>query len=530
MIKSTIDPECTGQFSPLFLDYIQQQDNIRPFYHLFPTLANFKKLIESRTFGQENREVLRQSLQSQYQEHELTEATQLNIERLTQPNTFTVTTGHQLNLFTGPLYFVYKIVSTINLAIQLKQNYPDYDFVPVYWMASEDHDFAEIDHFYFDGKNYRWKTEQTGAVGDFLLDDGMKALLKEASFAPDFFKKAYSERKTLADAVRHYVNHLFGDRGLVIVDGNSPNLKALFGNIIKDDLLHHSPHRLVQATTEKLEAMGYRSQIYPREINFFYLDKGIRQRLEKVGNDYKVLETGLSFTSSEIATLLEKSPERFSPNVVMRPLYQECILPNIAYLGGPAEVAYWLQLKPMFDHYQIDFPAVMPRNFVMVLDSLAQRKMDALKLQDQEIFVDYDEWKKEYVIKHARQDISLSTEKTDLAAVFATIEQKAKTADPTLGPAAMAAHKRALRIVDQMASKLRKAEERNLSTALDRMKALKSALFPEGSAQERKNNLLQFYLQDPLFVEKLYAHLDPLDFDFIILKYHDDKNSAKGDL
>src|SRR5690606_17622080 len=265
-----------------------------------------------------------------------------------------------------------------------------------------------------------------------------------------------------ADAVRHYVNHLFGDRGLVIVDGNSPNLKALFGNIIKDDLLHHSPHRLVQATTEKLEAMGYRSQIYPREINFFYLDKGIRQRLEKVGNDYKVLETGLSFTSSEIATLLEKSPERFSPNVVMRPLYQECILPNIAYLGGPAEVAYWLQLKPMFDHYQVDFPAVMPRNFVMILDSYVQQKMAALGLHDCEIFADYDEWKKEYVKAHAEHDISLHTEKEALARIFERIKTKAKGSDPTLGPSAISAHKRAAKIFDQMAENSEKQKNESL--------------------------------------------------------------------
>lgn len=530
MIKSTIDPDCTGQFSPLFLDYIQQKDCIRPFYHLFPSLANFKNIIENRTFDPQHRNVLTQTLQSQYKGYDLKDALRLNIERLAKNNTFTVTTGHQLNLFTGPLYFVYKIVSTINLAEQLKQAYPDYHFVPVYWMASEDHDFAEIDHFYFDGKNYSWKTNQKGAVGEFLLDDGMGALLKEAAFAPEFFKKAYLEHKTLADAVRHYVNHLFGDKGLIVVDGNSPALKSLFREVIKDDLFRHSAHQLVNATTEKLEAMGYKSQIYPREINFFYLDKGIRERIEKVGDKYKVLETDISFTSTEMAELIETSPERFSPNVVMRPLYQEFILPNLSYLGGPAEVAYWLQLKTMFEHYQTDFPAVMPRNFVMILDTFAQRKMNALGLQDKEIFADYDQWKKAYVVAHAGQDISLFTEKSNLADIFAVIEQKAKSADPTLGPSAIAAHKRALKIMDQMANKLRKAEERNLSTDLMRMKDLKRVLFPEGSPQERKNNLLQFYLEDPQFVDKLYTHLDPLNFDFIILKHNEDKSRTEGGL
>lgn len=518
MIKSTIDPDCTGQFSTLFLDYIHQKDNLRPFYNFFPSLSNFKNLVKSRSFDSQRRAILTQTLQSQYQGTALTEVTNANIENLKESNTFTVTTGHQLNLFTGPLYFIYKIVSTINLAEKLKQAYPSYHFVPVYWMASEDHDFAEIDHFYLDGKNFSWKTNQKGAVGEFLLDKGIERLLKEAPFAPGFFKKAYLEQATLADAVRHYVNYLFGDKGLVVVDGNSPELKSLFTSVIKDDLLHHSAKALVDAATGKLEQMGYKTQIFPREINFFYLDKGIRERIEKIGDDYKVLDTKISFTRTEIEHLIEKSPEKFSPNVVLRPLYQECILPNIAYLGGPAEVAYWLQLKPMFDHYQIDFPAVMPRNFVMVLDAYSQRKMNALKLHDHEIFADYTKWKKQYVITHAGQDISLNSEKERLGEIFSKIEEKARTSDPTLGPSAIAAHKRSVKILDQFAEKLRKAEERKLATALARMQDFKKALFPNGSPQERESNFLRFYLEDPKFIEKLYAHLDPLDFDFIILR------------
>jgi bacillithiol biosynthesis cysteine-adding enzyme BshC len=518
MIKSTIDPDCTGQFSPLFLDYIHQKDNLRPFYHFFPSLPNFKNLVEGRSFDKPRRATLSQTLQSQYQGFELTDATSNNIELLKETTTFTVTTGHQLNLFTGPLYFIYKIVSTINLAEKLKQAYPAYHFVPVYWMASEDHDFAEIDHFYLDGKDYSWKTDQTGAVGEFLLDKSIKELLKEAAFAPDFFKKAYLEQETLAGAVRYYVNYLFGDKGLVVIDGNSPDLKSLFAPVIKDDLLHHSAKALVDSTTDKLEQLGYKSQIFPREINFFYLDKGIRERIEKVGDEYKVLNTNLSFTPAEVEELIDKNPEKFSPNVVLRPLYQECILPNIAYLGGPAEVAYWLQLKPMFDHYQIDFPAVMPRNFVMVLDAFTQRKMNALELHNREIFADYTKWKKEYTIAHAGQDITLNSEKEKLERIFFEVERKARATDPTLVPSALAAHKRSIKIIEQFSEKLRKAEERTLATALTQMQDLKNALFPNGNPQERKNNFLMFYLEDPKFIEKLYAHLDPLDFDFIILR------------
>src|SRR5690606_21999768 len=524
MIKSTIDPDCTGQFSPLFLDYIQQNEKLRPFYHLFPSLSNFKSLIQKRSFDVERRKVLVTSLQAQYAGFELPDITQQNILSLNHATTFTVTTGHQLNLYTGPLYFIYKIVSTINLADKLRQTYPAYHFVPVYWMASEDHDFAEINHYYFDGEEYAWHTDQKGAVGEFILDAGIRDLLDKASFTPDFFKKAYLDHTSLAEAVRDYVNYLFGAKGLIVVDGNSSDLKALFKSTIKDDLIRHSAQQLVGETTRKLEELGYKSQIYPREVNFFYLDKGIRERIEKVGGNYQVLESNLSFTAAEIEQLIETQPEKFSPNVVMRPLYQETILPNLAYIGGPAEVAYWLELKDMCDHYGVDFPAVMPRNFVMVLDNYSQRKMDALKLNDQDVFMDFDQWKKHFVINHAEQDVTLSQEKNQLADIFQAIEEKAALADLTLKPAAVAAHKRASKILGQFSTKLRKAEERKLRTALDRMQHLKQRLFPHGSPQERISNFLQFYLEDPAFIDKLYPHLDPLDFDFIMLRTNGDKS------
>src|SRR5680860_5529 len=176
MIKSTIEPECTGQFSSIFLDYIRQKENLQPFYHLFPTLENFQKLVERRTFEEQRRTTLVQSLITQYEGFDLTDQSRHNIKTLAHANAFTVTTGHQLNLFTGPLYFIYKIVSTINLADKLNRTYPAYHFVPVYWMASEDHDFAEINHFNLDGELFSWETEQKGAVGEFQLDQGIKDL------------------------------------------------------------------------------------------------------------------------------------------------------------------------------------------------------------------------------------------------------------------------------------------------------------------------------------------------------------------
>ncbi|UCS94824.1 bacillithiol biosynthesis cysteine-adding enzyme BshC [Echinicola marina] len=518
MMKSTLEPECTGQFSPLFIDYIRKDEKLRPFYNQYPSLENFESIIQERKFDQVKRTVLKEALEKQYVGFELSEKVQDNIQALKGNKTFTVTTGHQLNLFTGPLYFIYKIVSTINLAEQLQQRYPEYHFVPVYWMATEDHDFEEINHFTYEGKKYSWQTDQKGAVGDFKLDAKLQALLKELNFAPDFFKRAYTEQENLAQAVRYYVNYLFGDKGLVIVDGHDVALKQLFKPVIKDDLQSNQANDLVNEQTGNLENLGYKSQIFPREINFFYLDKGLRSRIVKTKSGFEILDTGEQFQENELLELVEEHPEKFSPNVVLRPLYQEYILPNIAYLGGPAEVAYWLQLKLVFDRYQTDFPMVMPRNFAMILNANAQRRTKTLGLGHAEIFVEYADWKKQYVLEHSRTDLSLEKEKEALKALFEKMGEEAAEIDPTLKPSSEAAKTRAVKVLEHFGKKLRKAEERNLETALRQMQDLKELLFPGGTPQERKNNFLEFYLADNDFIASLYHHFDPLDFNFIILE------------
>src|SRR5690606_4293984 len=212
--------EATHAFTPFFLDYIHQKESLKPFYNRFPTVENFKDQLaeKSGSFPAQHRDVLVASLLKQYENIDTTDAVKANLEKLKHPNTFTVTTGHQLNIFTGPLYFIYKIVTVINTCKQLKQAYPQHDFVPVYWMASEDHDYDEIKSFRLYGKKYTWETNQQGAVGRFHTYD-FKKLLTEIPGDITLFKEAYTKHKKLSDAVRYYVNTLFGSEGLLVVDG-----------------------------------------------------------------------------------------------------------------------------------------------------------------------------------------------------------------------------------------------------------------------------------------------------------------------
>lgn len=518
MKKHCIDLHETGQFSSFFLDYIAGKAELRPFYSHLPALESFPKAIENKSFSPETRKILCQSLQNQYEGIELFEEEKSSLSQLSDEKTFTVTTGHQLNLFTGPLYFIYKIVSTIRLAEQLNAAYPAYRFVPVYWMATEDHDFDEINYFKLDSKKYQWNSDQHGAVGDFVLDEGFREYLKTLGFIPEVFKSAYSSSKTLKEAVRKYVHDLFGKKGLLIVDGHDAALKTVFKHVVREDLFEHTPYKEATLKTESLESLGYGGQIFPREINLFYLEAGIRERIERQGDRFVVLNTELSFSQAEMEALIEQSPEKFSPNVVLRPLYQEMILPNLAYLGGPAEVVYWLQLKGVFDHFDQAFPILLPRNFALVLDKLTQQKMRQLGWEPAELFGDIEQWKKEHVAEHAQEDIELKAEKEQLAQLFDQRGESAAALEKSLQDSFASAKTRALKILDQMSDKLRKAEERRQHVDLARADAVKDWIAPGGSPQERVVNMMQFYLQDQSFVDQLYELFDPLDFRMMVLE------------
>ncbi|HEU5292852.1 MAG TPA: bacillithiol biosynthesis cysteine-adding enzyme BshC [Cyclobacteriaceae bacterium] len=512
----------TRSFSPSFLAYIEPAPQLQKFYNRFPEIKNFKDQIKekSESFPQANREVLVQVLQKQYEKYTITESVKKNIELLGNKKTFTITTGHQLNIFTGPLYFIFKIVTVINACKKLKEIYPDYNFVPVYWMASEDHDFDEIKYFKLQGKKYTWNSNQKGAVGRFNPKE-LESLLKEVPGDITLFREAYLKHSTLGDAVRYYVNKLFGSEGLGVVDGDSRALKTLFKHVIHDDLESNSSKKLVDATNVELEKLGYKPQVFCREVNFFYLEDGLRERIEKSGDRYTVVDSAISFSGAELKSNIENSPEKFSPNVILRPLYQEVILPNLAYVGGPAEVVYWLQLKEVFKHYKTPFPILMPRNFAMVMDAPTKRKFEKTGLELNELFMEKDQLFNHYASKFAQNKIKLNGEKEAIEIYFQTIRKQAEEIDKTLGPLVGAETQRAIKSLEKIESKLLRAEKRFQSDKLTQVGTVKDSLFPNGGLQERSDNFLNFYLQDPKFIEKLIQHFDPFDFRFNVLMYHD---------
>ncbi|NNJ88041.1 MAG: bacillithiol biosynthesis BshC, partial [Eudoraea sp.] len=249
----------TGYFSEIICDYLDEAPQLKPFYNRFSSLKSFKAQIAEKqdSFSDETRKVLASALLKQYQEIATSAKTKKHLSMLREPNTFTVVTGHQLNLFTGPLYFLYKIISTINLTSELSKAYPEQHFVPVYWMATEDHDFDEINYFNFKGKKIHWNKNASGAVGK-LSTEGLEAVFElfsqelgpgtRAAKLKALFSNAYLKHNTLTAATRYLANELFGTEGLVIIDGDDKALKQCLIPHIKQDVFQNTAFKKVSET------------------------------------------------------------------------------------------------------------------------------------------------------------------------------------------------------------------------------------------------------------------------------------------
>lgn len=516
MKSETLSLGDTGCFSPIFLDYLAGNPKLRPLYEAAPEPKNFREAIEKRAFSDESRTILYHTLKDQYRGIKIHPQVQQNIDALYERKTFTVTTGHQLNIFTGPLYFIYKIVTVINACKRLKAEYPDYKFVPVYWMASEDHDVAEISYFHLFGKKYSWETDQKGPVGRFK-PHSLDHIIQDLPERVPLFERAYLDAPSLAAAVRWYIHELFGADGLVVVDGDDAALKTLFAPIVKRELQEGNSHRLNEQAAASLKNAGYHDQAFSRPINLFYLETGLRERIERHGDRFSVLNTNLSFSEEEILELVEENPERFSPNVILRPLYQETVLPNLAYVGGPAEVAYWLQLKGIFDHYGERFPLLMPRNFAMVVTKASKKRIEALKLTTLDLFKDFVQLKEQHLVKMGANAFELSAELAGMETIFKDVTKKATEIDGSLAGFIGAEAAKTYKILEGIEKRLKKSEERNNETALTQLQNLKEKLFPGGGLQERHDNFLNFYLNNPQFVEEIKAIFDPFLYEFYVL-------------
>jgi len=511
-------------FSSNDQDLIYHQEKLQDFIGLPFSLDNIEKQIElkNENFSAANREVLCNVLYKEYQNNKNNSLSLQQIDLLRNSNTYTVTTGHQLCLLGGPMYFFLKIVHVVNLTQILNKTFPDYNFIPVFWMASEDHDSKEIDHLNLFNKKVEWKHDQSGAVGRFKtqnLDQVFSQLI--GLFSDEKAEELKEQFKTFegncySAAFRNWLHHIFSDKGLLIIDADRKELKEVFKPVLRNELLNSFSNDCIQQTNRALEQCNRKIQAHSREINLFYLEKDNRIRIIKQGEEYSIGDKTMN--QAEMMELLDREIINFSPNAVLRPVYQETILPNLCYVGGMAELNYWMQLKRVFEESSICFPLIQLRSNLLWIDKNAQNRLNSLEMEVNDIFQESNVLKQAYLEKNDLQPFNDASVNEALASIENSVKE-ALDGHKGMDKWVESELKKLNQSVAQIKSRILKEKRKSHDQNLAQIEKIKEKLFPNGNLQERFQNLLHFcttkgYKQR---LDDLFESIDPLNNDFTIL-------------
>jgi bacillithiol biosynthesis cysteine-adding enzyme BshC len=517
-----IEVECIAAKVPkLIKDYLAEDEHLKPFYAFAPNMTGLQQAAQKRSAFPVDRSTLVRVLQQQQKDSAFTsEASKTNTAILLEEDVFTITTGHQLCVLGGPLFFFYKILSAVKLSEQAREK--GLKVVPVYWMASEDHDFEEIRSTQVGDTVYDWGQDLTGPVGRHALSGfqgAIEQLRKELNALPGweatgaFIAELYAEGKTLAQATRDLVHWAFSAYGVVVIDADDPALKALFKKQMEEDIRTGAAFNSVEASSAKLNDLGHATQVTPRRINLFYMKDGYRERLDVNEEGVATVDGKSHWSMEDIIAHLAQEPASFSPNVVLRPMYQEVILPNLCYVGGPGELSYWLQLKAAFDHMNVFYPQLVLRDMVVLMDAKTGKRMEQLKLNAQDVYRPEETILKEKLREIGTHEYLVDERKSTIDKVLKELEAELEAFDPTLAESTRAEHQRIVNRLAVLQKKVLRADKRQNETLERRLGEWKAVVHPNGVPQERVLNWLSFFTESSLSegLDMLYKHFDPLD-------------------
>jgi bacillithiol biosynthesis cysteine-adding enzyme BshC len=493
--------EQTRRFSPLVLDYLEQKEFIDSFFSHAPKLDSISDALGQRAdFPASNRAALCEVLKDQYAEIGAKHSGLESIERLKDPMTFTVTTGQQLVLGSGPLLVIYKALQAVRLAAHIQAQFPGHHILPIFWLASEDHDFDEVDHFYFSDRRFSVQRSEAGSVGRTALPD-LNAILQELeermgqgktqSRILAMLRSAYGQTGiSWSLATRKFLYALFGDTGPILLDADDARLKRCALPLFEKELKEGHSHSAAKRSSDRLSER-YKLQLHPRELNLFYLTDTDRKRLERHPTGFALEDGSQQWTESALLNELNTQPDRFSPNALLRPLYQECILPNVAYIGGAAEVSYWAQLKGIFEASRLPMPVVFLRQSIQIIGRAHARKMERLGWTASDLFRDQDELLREKIwdgsdlqtrIQEANRSVGLWAKDLEEGASAQGLEMKA---------AIEASLTRQQKELKRLEKKLLRSEKKRRAETVLAIEELLNELFPGGKLQERQMNWIE---------------------------------------
>lgn len=525
--NSTLPFKDTGYFTKIVTDYLEQSAELRPFYTHPPNLEGIKHSIAARDVFKTNRPLLVEVLKQQYASLPESKAVNKNISLLLKDNCYTITTAHQPAIFTGTLYFIYKILHTIKLAAFLKEQFRQKEFVPVFYMGSEDADLDELGKIFMDSDKIVWDTQQQGAVGRMKpigLEKIIARLEGELIVQPygleliQLLKDCYLGSPDIQTATHKLIHSLFAEYGLLVVIPDNAKLKKIMTSIFRNDLLNQSASAIVERTINEL-GKHYKVQANPRAINLFYLKDDIRGRIEKLKDEYIVHETSIKLSENEILAELEEYPERFSPNVILRGLFQESILPNIAFIGGGGELAYWLELKNLFEANMVPYPLLVLRNSMVVIENKWKEKFEKLGFTSHDFFQTEQSLLTQLVSRNKNGELKLQVELSELEKLYNQLKAKALHVDKTLERHVDALRVKTTKPLHELEKKMLRAEKRKYESEQRQIHVIKAALFPLNNLQERIDNFMPYYAKwGKSFIEMLYKHSPAIGNEFVVLE------------
>lgn len=500
----------------LFLDYLQEFDNVEKFYKRnFREQEAYESLFKTLSEKERpHRAKLTDIIRAQYADNKISKQTQSNIEALYSQKTIAVVTGQQLGLFGGPLYTFYKSITAIKLCSYLKEKYDQYHFVPVFWLEGDDHDFDEVRSTnilnnenqvallkYDDGQ---LEEINRGGIGGLKFNQNIETVvnelisyLRESEFKPslvEMIKTAYQPGKTFLESFRELMIKLFDEYGLIVFNPIDPEVKRLLVPIFEQEITNYRDQTgyLVERSAELEEI--YHAQVKVKAINLFYVDDNERLLIEPVENDYRLKGKRKRFTREDILAQLNFSPERFSPNVLLRPICQDYLLPTAFYVGGPGEISYFAQVTPMYDIYNITQPFIYPRASATIVERSVKGILDKQQLSYVDLYTTEDELISKIVA--ANGDINLDKLygglSDSIGEIFDSLNGKLSAIDKTLLDLSAKSKQRVEQTFDYMKTKTIEAEKRRHESAIRQITRARNVLYPNDNLQERELNLIYF--------------------------------------
>ncbi len=500
----------------LFLDYLYEFGNVKDFYktnfrNKEEYLNIFKKVAESHS---EFREKLSLILFNQYRDFNPSLKTQKNLNSIKNKNTLAVVTGQQLGMLGGPLYTIYKIITAIKLSAFLSERYDDYLFVPIFWLEGDDHDFNEVrgtnvinadnEVIKISYSDELAEDENKGSVGNIAFDDSLNAFfssiensLRHTEYTQPLItemKSFYSEGKTFKQSFRELIFRLFDEYGLILLDPQDKEFKEQLKPIFKNEITDFRKHteKLVNVSAQLEEV--YHAQVKVQPVNLFYKYEEGRFLIEPVENEFRLKRKRKKFTYEELMDTVEKEPESFSPNVLLRPICQDYILPTAFYVGGPSEISYFAQVMPLYDFYNIQPPIIYPRSSVTIIERNINSIIEKYDINISELFAEPEKVKQKIVeaISKTSIDEIFANSFNQIEAAFDRLKEKLFEFDKTISDAGTKYKQKIFHDLEVLKEKAIEAQKKKHETTLRQVDKVSNLVYPNSTLQEREINFIYF--------------------------------------